>query len=73
MKNYVCFYVNEGYDVVIIEQFQEVLLLYGGVFGVRIVLLFDFVCDKFDVKWLGINKVNNFEFICEGVKVWRVY
>lgn len=36
-------------------------------------LLPDPVCDKLDVKWPGINKVNNFEFTCEGVKVWRAY
>ena len=31
------------------------------------------IFDKLDVKWPGISKVNNFEFTCEGVKVWRVY
>ena len=72
MKNHVRSYVNEGH-VVTTDQFQEALLSHGGVPGARLALLPDPVCDKLDVKWPGISKVNNFEFTSEGVKVWRVY
>ena len=73
MKNHVHSYVNEGHDVVTTEQFQEALLSHGGVPGARIPVLPDPVCDKLNAKWPGISKVNNFEFTCEGVKVWRAY
>lgn len=73
MKNHVRTYVNEGHDIVTTEQFQEALLSHGGVPGARIALLPSPECDKLNVKWPGISKVNNFEFNSEGVKVWRAY
>ena len=73
MKNHVRTYINEGHDVITAEQFQEAMLSHGGVPGARIALLPDLVRDKSSTKWPGISKVNNFEFTCDGVKVWRAY
>lgn len=73
MKNHVRAYINEGHDAITAEQFQEAMLSHGGVPGARIALLPDPVCDKLNIKWSGISKLNNFEFTCDGVQFWRAY
>lgn len=54
---------------------KDVFLLYGGIEGVRVVVLDffeEFVVGEF-FKIVGISKLNNFCFIGGKFIVWRVY
>lgn len=69
-KNYIRWYINEGYDVIIVEQMKEVIFFYGGVEGVRVVVVDVVIQEMFEKrKIIGINKFNNFEYRDEGVLV----
>ncbi|KAK3730161.1 hypothetical protein QZH41_008646, partial [Actinostola sp. cb2023] len=73
LKNHVRAYSNEGHDVASTQQFVEALQSHGGVPSARISLLHNPHCTKLNVKWPGISKLNNFEFIDEGIIAWRAY
>lgn len=45
IKGYVWWYVNEGNDVLIVVDFKDVILFYGGVSGVRVVFV-DIIIDE---------------------------
>lgn len=40
-------FIDEGNDVCIVDEFKDVLLLYGGLKGVRVVF-FDMIIEIFD-------------------------
>lgn len=60
-KGYVRVFINEGYDVCIVMDLKNVLLLYGGLEGVWVVL-FNVVIEILDdfLSIIGIIKFNNF-------------
>lgn len=37
-KSYICVYINEGYDVIIVEEMKMVLLFNGGFDGVWVIV-----------------------------------
>lgn len=39
VKNYICIFINEGNDVIIVQQMKDVLFLYGGIKGVCVVVV----------------------------------
>lgn len=75
MKIYIRRWVNESYDVIIVEEMKVVLEFYGGVRGCRFVVVeIDKIKMNVEVrKIFGISFFNNFYFIEDGVWCWKVY
>lgn len=73
LKNHVRAFVDEGNDVSTATQFKEALTSHGGVPGSRVAMTQDPFTEKSAVKLPGISKLNNFEFLDDGVRVWRAY
>lgn len=75
LKNHIRYYINEGHDVTTAEEMKIALLSHGGVGSVRVtvVKLLSEQLPLEKAKIPGINKLNNFQFENEGIRVRRAY
>lgn len=76
IKAHVRRYINEGHDVLTARDFKDAMLSYGGVNGVRVVLVTsatDKPQQQSTGRWEGISTLNNFFYQGDCVKVWKAY
>ena len=76
IKSHVQRYISEGHDVVTAHDFKEAILSYGGISGVRVVLMSD-AADRpqqeVTGRWDGISTFNNFLYEESCITVWKAY
>lgn len=67
-------YLNLGCDIEMVFQMFEVINLFGGVFGVKVMFCsFLLFIVRMLVKWEGVSFVNNVQYSGDCLKIWRVY
>ncbi|XP_068737986.1 uncharacterized protein [Montipora capricornis] len=76
IKTHVRQYINEGHDVLTAHDFKEAMLSHGGINGVRVTLVTDFLekpQQEMTGRWEGISSFNNFLYQEDCVTVWKAY
>ena len=74
IKTHVRQYINEGHDVLTAHDFKEATLSHGGINGVRVTLVTDFLQkpqQEMTGCWERISSLNSFLYQDDCVTVWK--